>query len=104
MKIRRDDIVLITSGKDKGKRGKVVRALPKEEKIVVEGINVRKKHVRPKRSGEKGQVVQKPAPLHISNAKLICPKCSKAVRIGYKVEAGKKYRICKKCKQEIQTL
>ena len=102
MKIRKNDQVLIISGKDRGKRGKVLKVLPKEERVIIEGINIKKKSVRPKRSGEKGQIVEVPAPLHVSNVKIICSKCGKAVRIGYKVEAGKKYRICKKCKQEIQ--
>lgn len=101
MKIRKGDTILVISGKDKGKKGKVLKALPKEERIVVEGINIRKKHVKPKKSGEKGQLIQMPVPLHVSNSKIICPKCGKAVRAGYKVEGGKKYRICKSCKQEI---
>ncbi len=108
MKIRKNDQVLIISGKDKGRRGKVIKVLPKERKIVVEGINLRKKHIKPKRSGEKGQIIEVPVSLDISNAKFICQKCKKATRLGYKIEglpAGRqgknKYRICKKCKQEI---
>lgn len=101
MKIHKDDTVVIISGKDKGKKGKVIESLPKEGKIVVEGANLRKKHVRPKKSGEKGQVVSTPAPLDTSDVKILCPKCGKASRIGYKVEGGKKHRFCKKCKQEI---
>jgi len=101
MKIRKGDTVLIISGKDRGKTGKVLNVFPREEKVVVEGTNIRKKHVRPRRSGEKGQIVEMPAPLSISNVKLICPKCSKATRVGYKIAEEKKYRICKKCGQEI---
>ena len=101
MKIKKGDQVLVISGKYRGKKGKVIRALPKKEKIVVEGVNIVKKHVRPRRAGEKGQIVQMPAPLHVSNVKLICPHCKKATRVGYKIEAKKKYRICKKCKREI---
>lgn len=101
MKICKGDIVLIISGKDRGRKGKVIKALPKKGKIVVEGINLRKKHVRPKKSGEKGQIITVPAPLDVSNLKLVCPKCGKVTRIGYKIEGKKKYRICKKCKQEI---
>jgi large subunit ribosomal protein L24 len=101
MKIKKGDQVLIISGKDKGRKGKVIKAFPKEERVSVEGINIRKKHVRPKKSGEKGQIIQTPAPLHISNVKAICSKCGKAVRIGYKIEGDKKHRICKKCRQEI---
>jgi len=101
MKVKKGDTVLIIAGKDRGRTGKVARALPKEGGILVEGINLRKKHVRPKREGEKGQVVDIPAVLDSSNIKIICPKCGKAVRVGYKIEGEKKARICKKCKQEI---
>ena len=101
MKIKKGDTVLIISGKDKGRTGKVTRALPKKRGILVEGINLKKKHVRPKKQGEKGQIVDVPAALEVSNVKIICPKCGKAVRVGYKVEEDAKKRICKKCKQEI---
>ena len=101
MKIRKGDQVLIISGKDKGRKGKVIEASPKEGRIVVEGINLRKKHMRPKKAGEKGQIVELPGPLSVSNVKLICPKCKKTTRVGYKLEGEKKYRVCKKCGQEI---
>jgi len=101
MKIKKGDTVLIISGKDKGRTGKVARALPKERAILIEGINLKKKHVKPKREGEKGQVVDVPAMLNTSNVKLICPKCGKAARVGYNVAGDVKKRICKKCKQEI---
>lgn len=97
MKIKKGDTVLIISGKDKGKRGKVLRSLPQEDRIVIEGIHLIKKHQRPKRAGEKGQLVTMPAPVHISNVKIVCSKCGKAARIGYKIEGDKKYRVCKKC-------
>lgn len=101
MKIKKGDTVLITSGKDKGRKGKVLGAFPEEGRILIEGINLRKKHQRPKKSGEKGQIVEMPGPIHISNVKLICSKCGKATRIKYKITEGKKHRICKKCGQEI---
>lgn len=104
MKIKEGDTVLIISGKDREKSGKVSQAFPKDNRIIVEGINIVKKHVRPKRSGEKGQRVEVPRPLNVSNVKLICPKCKKPTRVGYKpVQKGKekKVRICKKCRQEI---
>ncbi len=101
MKIKKGDNILVISGKDKGRTGKILKSLPRELKILVDGINLKKKHVRPKREGEKGQVVSLPAPMNISNVKLICPKCGKAVRVGYKVEKDNKQRICKKCKQAI---
>jgi len=101
MKIKKGDNILVISGKDKGKTGKVTRAIPKEGKILVEGINLRKKHVRPKKQGEKGQIVQVPAAMQASNVKMICPKCGKATRVGYKIEKNIKSRICKKCQQII---
>jgi len=110
MKIKKGDTVLIISGKDRGRKSKVLKTFPKEERLIVEGINLRKKHVRPKKAGEKGQIVELPAPLHVSNVKLICTKCGKATRVGYKSPPTKaklgggqksKIRICKKCGQEI---
>jgi len=101
MKIKENDQVIIISGKYRGKRGKVLVASPKEGKVLVEGINLRKKHQKPKRSGEKGQIVEKPAPIYVSNVKLICGKCGKPARVGYKIIEKKKYRICKKCNQEV---
>jgi len=101
MKIKKGDTVLIISGKNRGKRGKVLQVFPREGRVVVEGVNLRKKHIRPRRAGEKGQIVEMPAPLHVSNIKIICSKCRKATRIGYKIVDKKKFRICKKCGQEI---
>lgn len=101
MKIKKDDTVLIISGKDRGKQGKVLGVFPSERKLAVEGLNLKKKHVRPKKQGEKGQIVEVPAPVSISNVKLVCPKCGKPARVGYKIIEKKKYRICKKCDQEI---
>jgi len=105
MKVKKGDQILIISGKDKGKKAKVLEVLKSSGRITAEGVNMRKKHVRPKKSGEKGQVVQFPAPISASNAKIICKSCGKAVRVGYKFEISgtkkKKIRVCKKCGQEI---
>jgi large subunit ribosomal protein L24 len=101
MKIKKGDQVKILSGKDRGKQGKVLRVMPKEDKVVVENINIRKKHVRPRREGEKGQIVEIPAPLHISNVALICTKCGKPTRTGFRFEENKKVRYCKKCQKVI---
>ena len=101
MKIKKGDTIIVISGKDKGKKGKILQVFPKDNRIVVEGINLRKKHVRPRRQGEKGQTVEMPSPFQVSNIKIICTKCKKPTRIGYKLqENGKKYRVCKKCGQE----
>lgn len=101
MKIKKGDTVLIISGKDRGKKDKVLQVFPKENRILVAQVNLRKKHQKPKKAGAKGQVIQMPGSISISNAKLICPKCGKATRAGYKLEGEKKYRICKKCEEEI---
>lgn len=106
MKIKKGDTVLVISGKYKGKTGKVLKTFPKEMKVLVEGVNIVKKHLRPKRVGEKGQIIEMPKPIPVSKVKIICPSCKKATRIGYKifVETGEKLklRICKKCQKEIQ--
>lgn len=105
MKIKKGDTVLIISGKDRGRKGKVLQVFPKRPgypgKILVEGLNIKKKHIRPKRSGEKGQIVELPGPIDVSNVKILCPKCGKPTRIGYKIVEKKKFRICKKCGGEI---
>lgn len=101
MKIKKGDSVKLLSGKDRGKMGKVIRVLPKVGKAVVEGLNLVKKHIRPRKQGEKGQRASVPAAVDVSNLMFICPKCSKASRVGYKQGEKEKFRICKKCKSEI---
>jgi len=105
MKIKKGDIILVITGKDRKKTGKVIQVFPKANKIMVDGLNIVKKHVKPKKSGEKGQKVEVPRAFNVSNVKLICPKCKKPTRIGYglvKKGKEKKVRVCKKCKQEIE--
>jgi large subunit ribosomal protein L24 len=101
MRIKKGDQVRIISGKDKGKSGKVLRVVPKSLKVVIEGLNVVKKHSKPKKGGEKGQRIEIPSPISISKVMLVCPKCGKAVRTGYNANDEIKSRICKKCKSEI---
>ena len=101
MKIKKNDQVLIIAGKDKGKKGKVLNVLKSAAKLAVENINMVKKSRRARKQGEKGQIVQIPNPLHVSNVKLICPKCGQPSRVGYKITEAGKFRICKKCGQEI---
>lgn len=101
-KIKKGDLVKIISGKDKGKQGKVVQILPEINRLVVEGCNKLIKHLKPNKQREKGQKVEFDAPLAISNVQIICPRCSKITRIGFKKIAGdKKIRICRKCKETI---
>ena len=101
MKIKKGDNILVISGKDRGRSAKILKSFPKERKVLVEGVNLRQKHTRPKKQGEKGQIIKFGAPLDVSDVKFICPKCGKAVRIGYKINKDKKYRICKKCQSEV---
>ncbi|MFA5777153.1 MAG: 50S ribosomal protein L24 [Parcubacteria group bacterium] len=101
MRIRKGDQIQIIAGKDKGKSGKVLRVIPEKFRIVVEGLNLIKKHMKPKKGGEKGQRVEIPASINISNTMLVCSKCGKLTRIGFKVDKNEKLRICKKCKSEI---
>ena len=102
MKIKKDDKVIILSGKDKGKKGKVLKAIPRDSKVIVESVNIVKKHQRPKKQGEKGQKIEVASPIDVSKVMLICPKCGKDTRVGYKIlENKEKVRVCKKCGQEI---
>jgi large subunit ribosomal protein L24 len=96
MKIKKDDKVIVLAGKDKGKTGAVVKAMPKEMKVIVSGINVRKVHKRARRSGEKGQVVEKNLPIHVSNVAVVDPKTGTPTRVGKKKIDGKNVRITKK--------
>lgn len=102
MKIKKNDNIIVIAGKDRNKKGKVVSVLPDAEKVIVGGINLFKRHQKPRRGGEKGKTITVEAPLRISNIALVCTKCGKATRVGYKTtESKEKIRICKKCNQEI---
>jgi len=104
MKIKKGDTVLVTKGKYRSKTGKVLRALPKDNRVIVEGVNIVKRHTRPRKTGEKGKILETPAPIYVSNIKLICKKCKKPTKISYKIvlKKGKKTktRVCKKCGKE----
>jgi len=100
-KIRKGDTVTVISGKDRGKTGKVLRVLTATDKVLVEGIFMRKRHQRARRAGQKGEVVSLPTPIHSSNVLFLCKNCGKGVRIGWVISGQKKARICKRCKKEI---
>lgn len=97
MKIKKGDNVKIMAGKDKGKTGKVAKVIPLEEKIIVEGVNIKKKNMKPRKQGQKGHIAQISAPFFAANAMIVCSSCGKTTRVGYKKEGEKKVRICKKC-------
>lgn len=101
MKIKKNDNVKMLAGKDRDKTGKVLRVFPQERKVIVEGLNIVKKHSRPRKEGEKGQRVEVPRKITVSNVLLICPKCGKGTRVGFKVTEQDKHRVCKKCGAEI---
>ena len=101
MNIKRDDKVVVLSGKDKGKQGKVIKADPKAMKVIVEGVNVATKHQKPRKQGEEGGIFKIETPIYTSKVQLVCPKCGKATRVAHKITDGKKTRVCKKCGAEI---
>ena len=102
MNIRKDDKVIVLSGKDKGKQGKVLRADPKGGKVVVEGVNVAMRHTKPRKQGQEGGIVKQETPIYVSKVMRVCPKCGEPTRTGHIIlEDGSKVRACKKCGAEI---
>ncbi len=97
MKIKKGDNIKMIAGKDRGRTGKVLRVLVARERVVVDGLNMLKRHARPRRQGQKGEVIQFSSSVHVSNVELVCGSCGKAARAGYRLEGDKKVRICKKC-------
>jgi large subunit ribosomal protein L24 len=97
--VRRNDNVIVTTGKDRGKRGRVLKVLPTTNRVIVEGLNMIKRHTKPNPGRQiKGGLVEREAPLHASNVQVLCPECGKATRIGRKILGdGRKVRICRKC-------
>jgi len=101
MKIKKGDNVQIIAGKDKGKQGKILKVDIKSGKVLVQGLNLYKKHQRPKKQGEKGEIISVARPLNFSNIMFVCNSCAKPVRIGFKIEGENKIRYCKKCKSNL---
>ena len=97
MNVKKGDTVVVLSGKDKGKQGKVQGTLPSESKVVVEGVNMVTCHTKPRRQGEEGGIVRREAALYASKVQVVCPKCGKPTRVAHKIEDGKKKRVCKHC-------
>ena len=100
MKVKRDDQVMVMTGRDKGKTGKILQVDRKNNKVIVQSLNMVKKAVKPKRQDEKGGIIEIEAPLSISNVQIMCKKCG-PTRIGYNVDNGEKTRICKKCGESL---
>ena len=101
MNIKKNDTVIVLSGKDKGKKGKVLVAMPSENKVVVEGVNVATCHTKPRKQGDQGGIVKRETPIRACKVALYCDKCGKGVRVGHKIDGDKKVRVCKKCGAEI---
>lgn len=101
MKFKKNDEVTITIGKDKGKTGKITQCFPKENKVLIAGLNVYKRHVKPQGQNKPGGIIDISKPLPVGNIALICPKCKKSTRVGFKIEGTIKSRFCKKCEEII---
>ena len=97
MRIKKGDTVKVLSGKDKGKTGEVLEILPKTNKIIVKGVNIIKKHSKPRKQGEEGGILSMEGAIHVAKVNVVCPKCGKATKVGYSEEKGEKVRVCKKC-------
>jgi large subunit ribosomal protein L24 len=103
MKIRKNDNVLVITGKDRGKKGKVRFAYPKKQRLIVEGVNFIKKHSKARGAARQAGIIDLEAPLHVSNVMLVCDKCSKPARIGFRtLEDGRKVRFCRACGEVIE--
>ncbi len=103
MQVRKNDTVLVIVGKDRGKKGKVRQALPKESRVVIEGVNVVKRHMRARGATRQAGIIEREAPIHVSNVMLLCTKCNRPTRIGFRfLEDGSKVRICRRCKEVIE--
>ena len=102
MNIKKGDTVQIVSGDDKGKKGKVLQAIPSENRVLVEGINVQTKHTKPRRAGETGGIVKQAAPVNVSNVMVVCKKCNSVTRVANRILSdGTKIRACKKCNEPL---
>ena len=101
MKLKKGDRVKVIAGKDLGKDGVIMRVLPDKNKVIVEGVNIAKKHQRPTRATMQGGIIDKDMPIPVSNVALVCPACGKPSRVGYRVEGGEKRRVCKKCDKDL---
>lgn len=97
MRIKKGDTVQVLSGNDKGKTGEVLEVIQKAEKIIVKGVNVRKKHIKPRKQGEEGGIIPVEVAIPSSKVNVVCPKCGKTTKVGYSEEKGNKIRVCKKC-------
>ncbi len=101
MNVKKNDTVVVLSGKDKGKQGKVLSVDPKAGKVIVEKVNVASRHQKPRKQGEEGGIIQKETPIYACKVMTVCPKCDKPTRVAHKMDGDKKVRVCKHCGAEI---
>ncbi|AZR74968.1 50S ribosomal protein L24 [Anoxybacter fermentans] len=98
MHVKKGDTVMVIAGKDKGKKGKILKVYPKKSRVVVEGVNIVHRHTKPSQQFPQGGIIENEAPIHVSNVQLVCPRCNEAARTGKRIlDDGKKVRYCKKC-------
>ena len=101
LNVKKGDTVVVISGKDKGKQGKILAAMPEDQRVIVQNVNMITAHVKPRKQGEEGGRISKEGSIDESNVMLVCPKCCKATRVGHAYEGDKKVRVCKKCGKNI---
>ena len=102
LKVKKGDTVEVLSGNDKGKQGEVLEVIPKKSKVIVKGVNVRKKHIKPRKQGEEGGIIPVECAINISKVNVVCPKCKKVAKVGFTMDKDEKVRVCKKCGAKIK--
>ena len=102
MRIKKGDTVKVLSGNDKGKTGEVLEVIPKTNKLIVKGVNIRKKHTKPRKQGEEGGIIAVECAIHSSKVNIVCTKCNKPTRIGYEIQKDEKVRVCKRCGSKLK--
>ena len=101
LNVKKGDTVVVISGKDKGKQGKILAAMPEDQRVIVQNVNMITAHVKPRKQGEEGGIVKREAAIYASKVQVVCPKCDKGTRVAYKIADGKKIRVCKHCGAEL---
>ena len=101
LNVKKGDTVVVISGKDKGKQGKILAAMPEDQRVIVQNVNMITAHVKPRKQGEEGGIVKREAAIYASKVQVVCPKCGKGTRVAHKIADGKKSRVCKHCGAEL---
>ena len=101
MNVKKGDTVIVLSGKDKGKQGKILAAMPEDQRVIVQNVNMITAHVKPRKQGEEGGIMKREAAIYASKVQVVCPKCSKGTRVAMEIKGDKKVRVCKHCGAEL---